>query len=65
MRMLFMPKPMLLNDLDIWVKPDSKKYDSPLWSLHIVVFYWERNSNLPCLPLGKRTKRYPYFKPFT
>ena len=25
MRMLFMPKPMLLSDLDVWVKPESKR----------------------------------------
>ena len=25
MRMLFMPKPMLLGDLDVWVKPESKR----------------------------------------
>ncbi|KAF4122770.1 transcription initiation factor TFIIH subunit 4 [Geosmithia morbida] len=40
MRMLFMPKPMLLSDLDVWVKPDSKKQKdqalSILQSLHIV-----------------------------
>lgn len=29
MRMLFMPKPMLLSDLDVWVKPDSKRYVRP------------------------------------
>lgn len=26
--MLFMPKPMLLSDLDVWVKPESKKSDT-------------------------------------
>ncbi|KAL6865655.1 RNA polymerase II transcription factor B 52 kDa subunit [Amphichorda felina] len=40
MRMLFMPKPMLLSDLDVWVKPDSKRQKdqslSILQALHIV-----------------------------
>jgi hypothetical protein len=26
MRMLFMPSPMLLTDLDTWVQPDSKRF---------------------------------------
>lgn len=26
MAILYMPKPMLLEDLDLWVKPDSRRY---------------------------------------
>ncbi|CAH0014700.1 unnamed protein product [Clonostachys rhizophaga] len=40
MRMLFMPAPMLLADLDLWVKPDAKKQKDQalfiLQALHIV-----------------------------
>jgi hypothetical protein len=25
MRILYMPRPMLLSDLDLWVKPEAKK----------------------------------------
>ncbi|KAL3956203.1 hypothetical protein ACCO45_009049 [Purpureocillium lilacinum] len=40
MRMLFMPKPMLLTDLDNWIKPDAKRQKdqalSILRGLHII-----------------------------
>ncbi|KAL7787863.1 transcription factor Tfb2 domain-containing protein [Trichoderma ceciliae] len=40
MRMLFMPQPMSLNDLDVWVKPEAKRKKdqslSILRGLHIV-----------------------------
>ncbi|GJN71880.1 RNA polymerase II transcription factor B subunit 2 [Purpureocillium lilacinum] len=40
MRMLFMPKPMLLSDLDNWIKPDAKRQKdqalSILRGLHII-----------------------------
>ncbi|RFU71834.1 rna polymerase ii transcription factor b subunit 2, partial [Trichoderma arundinaceum] len=40
MRMLFMPQPMTLTDLDVWVKPEAKRKKdqslSILRSLHIV-----------------------------
>ncbi|GFP54796.1 general transcription and DNA repair factor IIH subunit TFB2 [Trichoderma asperellum] len=40
MRMLFMPNPMTLNDLDVWVKPEAKRKKdqslSILRGLHIV-----------------------------
>ncbi|KAG9254745.1 transcription factor Tfb2-domain-containing protein [Emericellopsis atlantica] len=40
MRMLFMPKPMLLHDLELWVRPDAKRQKdqalSILQAFHIV-----------------------------
>ena len=34
MRMLFMPSPMLLTDLDTWVQPDSKRFAVGLIALN-------------------------------
>lgn len=33
MRILYMPKPMLLTDLDVWVKPDAKRCASNVYFL--------------------------------
>lgn len=30
MRILYMPKPMLFTELDVWLKPDAKRYASHL-----------------------------------
>lgn len=42
MRILYMPKPILLSDLDDWVKPSAKRYGSLSRS---------RQSNSPALTL--------------
>lgn len=34
MRMLFMPHPMTLNDLDVWVKPEAKRLDHASCDCH-------------------------------
>lgn len=50
MRMLFMPKPMLLDDLETWTKPESKKQKdqalSILQALHIVTISKDRPQNV-------------------
>jgi len=50
MRMLFMPKPMLLDDLETWTKPESRKQKdqslSILQALHIVTISRERPQNV-------------------
>ena len=28
MRILFVPKPTKLSDLDVWVKPEAKRFDA-------------------------------------
>lgn len=48
MRILYMPKPMLLSDLDLWVRPDAKRYDD----LRSETPRLEAN-----LAAGKRTRR--------
>ena len=58
MRILFVPKPTKLSDLDVWVKPEAKRFDA-----HVA--RERRNHAQLTQSAGKRIRPFESFEVYT